>query len=100
MEINPIKAIEFIQINAEVYAYAGEDLDLVRGRVEFALAEHFAFDRMGFGQDVYFSDLVAVMDGVRGVSHVRMFAPLDDVLIRLGEIPVLGEVILDMRRAS
>jgi len=29
-----------------------------------------------------------------------MFAPLDDVLIRLGEISVLGEVILDMRRAS
>jgi len=89
-----------VSINAEVYAYANEDLELVRGRVEFALAEFFAFDRMGFGQDVYFSDVVAVMDGVRGVSHVRMFAPLDDVLIRLGEISVLGEVILDMRRAS
>lgn len=89
-----------VPINAEVYAYAGEDLDLVRGRVEDALAEHFTFDRVGFGQDIYFSDLVAAMDGVRGVSHVRMLSPLDDVLIRLGEIPVLGEVILDMRRAT
>ena len=89
-----------VNIDAEVYVYAGEDLDLARSRIEVALAEQLAFDRVGFGQDIHFSDLVAAMDGVRGVSHVRMFTPLDDIRINAGEIPTLGEVILDMKRAS
>ncbi|MEJ5221568.1 MAG: hypothetical protein WHT63_06150, partial [Tepidiforma sp.] len=62
----------------------GEDLDLVRSRVEQALADFFAFDRMNFGAPVHFSDLVALLDGVRGVSHVRMYTPTQDVDIRAG----------------
>ncbi|RCK79230.1 MAG: hypothetical protein OZSIB_0344 [Candidatus Ozemobacter sibiricus] len=88
-----------VSIDAEVFAYAGEDLDLVRSRVEQALADFFAFDRMNFGAPVHFSDLVALLDGVRGVSHVRMYTPTQDVDIRAGQIASLGQVNLDVRRA-
>ena len=89
-----------VSMDAEIYAYSGEDLGLVRSRVEQALADFFAFERMGFGAAVYFSDLVALLDGVRGVSHVNLYAPAQDVSIRIGEIAVLGQVNLDMRSPS
>ena len=89
-----------IHLDAEVYAYAGEDLSLVRGRIEQALANFFAFDAVSFGQAVHVSDLVALLDGVRGVSYVRLFAPQVDVILRPGEIPVLGNVALDLKRAE
>jgi hypothetical protein len=89
-----------VSIDADVFAHAGEDLDLVRSRVEDALTEHFAFDRMDFGKAVRFSDLVALIDGVRGVSHVRMYAPQEDIEVRAGEIAVLGQVNLDVRRVA
>jgi len=88
-----------VVIDAEIFAYAGEDLDLVRSRVEQALEDFFAFDRMDFGVPVHFSDLVSAIDGVRGVSHVNMFTPQQDVEIRAGEIAVLGTPNLDVRRA-
>lgn len=78
----------------------GEDLDLIRSRTEQALDELFAFERMAFGVPVHFSDLVAVLDGVRGVSHVQMYAPQQDIDIMPGEIAVLGQLNLDVRRAS
>jgi len=87
-------------VDVEVYAYVGEDLDLIRSRTEQALDEFFAFERMAFGVPVRFSDLVAVLDGVRGVSHVQMYTPQQDIDIRPGEIAVLGQVNLDVRRAS
>jgi uncharacterized phage protein gp47/JayE len=55
---------------------------------------------MSFGAPVHFSDLVALLDGVRGVSHVRMYTPTQDVDIRAGQIAALGQVNLDVRRAS
>lgn len=89
-----------VSIDAEIFAYAGEDLDVVRSRAENTLEEFFAFDCMDFGASAHFSDMVAALDGVRGVSHVRMYAPQQDIDIRPGEIAVLGQVNLDVRSAS
>jgi len=89
-----------IAVDAEVVAYSAEDIALVRGRVETALQDFFAFNRMGFGQSVYQSDLIALLDGVRGVSYVHLYAPSGDVLIRPGEIPVLGALNLDIKRGG
>ena len=89
-----------IDIDAEVYAWPGEALENVRSRIEFQLAEFFAFDRVGFGQTVYQSDLVAMIDGVRGVSHLDMYGPRQDIELRKGEIPMLGNVNLELRRAE
>ncbi len=101
VEINLFEPVyRSVVIDAEIFAYAGEDLDLVRSRVEQALEDFFAFDRMGFGVPVYFSDLVSAIDGVRGVSHVNMFTPQQDVEIRTGEIAVLGAMNLDVRRTA
>ena len=72
----------------------------VRSRIEQALADFFAFDRVAFGQAVHVSDLVALLDGVRGVSYVRLFTPQLDIILRPGEIPVLGSVALDLKRAE
>lgn len=89
-----------IVVDAEIVAYSTEDPDLVRTRVETALHDFFAFDRMTFGQGVHQSDLVALLDGVRGVSYVHLYAPSGDLLLRAGEIPALGEVRLDVKRAG
>lgn len=89
-----------INIDAEIFAYQGEDLALVQSRVEDALTDFFAFDRMNFGATIYFSDLVAALDGIRGVSHVKLYMPQQDVEIRATEIATLGQVNLDVLRAS
>ena len=89
-----------IDIDAEVYAWPGEALENVRNRIEYQLNEFFAFDSVGFGQTVYQSDLVALVDRVRGVSHLNMYAPQQDIELRAGEIPALGNVNLDLRRAE
>ncbi len=89
-----------VSIDADAHVFAGEDLELVRRRIEQALADYFDFERMGFGQAVPTSDLIALLDGVRGVSHVHLYAPAHDVNGRAGAIPVLGEVNLDVRRAA
>jgi hypothetical protein len=89
-----------IDIDIEVYVWPGEALENVRSRIEFQLAEIFAFDQVGFGQTIHQSDLVALIDGVRGVSHLNMYAPQQDIELRAGEIPALGNVNLDLRRAE
>jgi len=89
-----------VPIDAEVYIYPTEQPEDVRMRVESALHEFFSFEKMTFGQSVYFSDVVSLLDGVRGVSHVKLYSPTSDVEIRPGQIATLGEVRLDMRRAT
>ena len=89
-----------IDIDVEVYVWPGEALENVRSRIEFQLAEIFAFDQVGFGQTIHQSDLVALIDDVRGVSHLNMYVPRQDIELRAGEIPVLGNVNLDLRRAE
>ena len=89
-----------VAVDAEVFVYPTEDPDTVRGRIEEALVGFFSFDGMSFGQSVYFSDVVSLIDGVRGVSHVTMLSPQADVEIKPGQIAALGEVHLDVRRAT
>ena len=89
-----------IDIDAEVYAWPGEALENVRSRIEFQLTEFFAFDSVGFGQTIHQSDLVALIDSVRGVSNLNMYAPQQDIELRAGEIPALGNVNLELRRAE
>ncbi|CAM2066698.1 putative baseplate assembly protein [Sulfidibacter corallicola] len=88
-----------VNIDAEVIPLAGQDPDLVKLRVEEALADFFRFERVGFGQDIHVSDIVALIDNLRGVSHVHLFSPSADVDIRNGQIPVLGEVQITMAGA-
>lgn len=89
-----------VPIDAEVYVYPTERPDDVRMRVESALREFFAFEKMSFGQSVFFSDVVSLLDGIRGVSHVTLYSPQADTGIRPGQIAVLGEMHLEMRIAT
>ena len=52
--------------------WAGESEGTVRGRIEQGLADFFAFENVDFSQDVHFSEVVALLDGIRGVSHVHL----------------------------
>ena len=89
-----------IHIDMEVFAWAGESLDLVKSRMRSALEDYFRFDNVSFGQPIFYSDLVALADGVRGVSHVRFYTPQLDITLSKGEIPVLGNVLIAMRSAT
>ncbi len=93
-------AYKDISIDAELFAYPGEDLDAVRARAEAALEDFFAFDRLTFGRAVRTSDIMALLDGVRGVSYLHLFSPASDLTLRPGELPRLGEMRLDVRRAD
>lgn len=86
-----------VAVDAEVFVYPGEDPDEVRRRIESALADAFAFERMSFGQWVYLSDLVSLIDGIRGVSHVKLICPASDIEIALGQIATLGETHINVR---
>jgi len=89
-----------VAVDAEVFVYPTEDTQTVRARIEEALREFFSFEKMTFGQPAYFSDIVSLIDGISGVSHVTMFSPQADVEIEPGQIAALGEVHLDMRVAA
>jgi len=89
-----------VAIDAEIVTYSTDDPALVRGRVETALRDFFAFDNVGFGHSIYFSDVVALLDGVRGVSHVHLYSPAADIIIKPGEIPTLGPINLDVKRGG
>jgi predicted phage baseplate assembly protein len=89
-----------VDVDAEVFVMVGEELSTVRSRAEQAVRDFFSFERVGFGQVVYFSDLVALLDGIPGVSHVRLHHPAADRLLGQGEIPTLGVLQLDTRRAT
>ncbi|MHB9039009.1 MAG: baseplate J/gp47 family protein [Armatimonadota bacterium] len=83
-----------VDVSADLYIYPGEDIETVRGRAQQALENHFAFDNQDFGQRLYLSDLVVLLDGVQGVSHVVLREPFADVIPGTREIPVLGDVSL------
>jgi len=89
-----------VTVEADIFALAGEDPATIRSRAEAALAQHFAFEDRAFGQGVFVSDLVALLDGVRGVSHVRLWSPQQDVEVRPGQIATLDEVVLDIRSVA
>jgi len=89
-----------VAIDAEVYVNPTELPEDVRMRLEAALRDFFSFEKTTFGQSVHFSDVISLLDGVRGVSHVRLYSPLSDIEIRPGQMATLGEVRLDMRRAT
>jgi len=89
-----------VAIDAEVYVNPTEQPEDVRMRVEAALRDFFSFEKTTFGQSVHFSDVVSLLDGVRGVSHIRLYSPQSDIEVRPGQMATLGEVSLDMQRAT
>lgn len=89
-----------VNIDANVYHWPNECPELVRSRVVSRLADMFAFSNVTFGQAIHPSDIVSLLDGTRGVSHVELFVPHQDLLLHKGEIPVLGLVDLTMRKAD
>jgi hypothetical protein len=85
-----------VPVTATLYVYPDQDADLVRQRAHVALANHFAFDQQTFGRSVYTSDLIALLDGVAGVSHVVLQQPSSDVTLAPREIATLGTITLTM----
>lgn len=83
-----------VNVNAELFIYPGEVAETVRNRAQDALVKYFAFENQDFGKELYLSDLIVLLDGVQGVSHVVLREPFTDVLPGSREIPVLGTTTL------
>ncbi len=83
-----------VLVTATLYTYPGQSADAVRVAAQQALSEAFAFDRQEFGQGVYQSDLIVLLDGVPGVSHVTLQGPTSDISLLPQEIATLGTVSL------
>jgi len=84
-----------VDISAFLYIYPGQEAEMVKRRATDALEKLFAFETQDFASPVYLSDLVALLDGVEGVSHVVLREPTRDLTPGFKEIPVLGTVTLD-----
>lgn len=89
-----------VEIDADVWCYSTEDPALVQSRVEATLTSWLHFDRVTFGQNVYPSDLISIMDNTDGVSHVELTLPSNWIILRPGELPRLGDVNLRVRRTG
>ncbi|MHB1001990.1 MAG: baseplate J/gp47 family protein [Armatimonadota bacterium] len=85
-----------VNINAELFIYPGGDVETVRKRANDTLAKYFAFDSQDFGNSIYLSDLIVLLDGVPGVSHVVLREPFKDVITGSHGIPVLGTSVLSI----
>ncbi|MHB9129730.1 MAG: putative baseplate assembly protein [Armatimonadota bacterium] len=83
-----------VPVSATLYIYPDQDADQVRQHASLALTEHFAFESQTFGRAVYTSDLIALLDGVAGVSHVMLQSPNSDVALAPREIATLGAITL------
>ena len=83
-------------VAATLYIYADQSADTVRQQALAALDDHFAFDTQTFGRSVYTSDLIALLDGVPGVSHVALQTPASDVALAPRELATLGTVTLTL----
>ena len=83
-----------VNINAELFIYPGEVSETVQNRAQDALEKYFAFENQDFGKELYLSDLIVLLDGVQGVSHIVLREPFTDVLPGSREIPVLGDTTL------
>jgi len=79
-----------VNIQAEIYVFRNHDRYQVLDTVLAKVSDYLAFDRVRFGQDIHFSHLVALVDGVEGVSHVVMTNPTADVAIHPGQLAVEG----------
>jgi hypothetical protein len=84
-----------VDVSALLYTYPGQDVQVVKRRAMEALEKRFAFEAQDFGSPVYLSDLVSLLDGVEGVSHVVLREPIRDLTPGFREIPILGSVTLD-----
>jgi hypothetical protein len=79
-----------VDLDAELHILRNYDRTAVRDAALAQVAEVLAFENVQFGQDIYFSDLVALVDGVEGVSHVAMRHPTSDLAIAACELAVEG----------
>ncbi|WP_428269368.1 baseplate J/gp47 family protein [Haliangium sp.] len=110
-----------IDVHARVFLRAGANAGQVRSEIEHALAQRFAIalpdgrpnPDTGFGfhlkggdgqpaGEVAWSDVLAVVEGVRGVRKIgdadedfRLNGRSDDVVLAVREFPVLGSVTLE-----
>ena len=84
-----------VDVSALLYTYPGQDVQTVKRRATDALEKKFAFESQDFGSRVYLSDLVALLDGVEGVSHVVLRGPSRDITPGFREISAIGVVTLD-----
>jgi len=83
-------------VTATLFIYPDEIEETVRQRALAALDDHFAFDAQTFGRSVYTSDLIALLDGVPGVSHVALQTPASDVALAPRELATLGTTTLTL----
>ncbi|CAM2070205.1 putative baseplate assembly protein [Sulfidibacter corallicola] len=67
-----------------------------RPNLEHVLADHFDFDRVGFGQTISPLDLRANLERVAGVVSAVVIQPAADHQLGLGQIPTLGTVQIDL----
>ena len=62
----PIELLKgMAKLSPEEKKTRGAAINETKQRIEAALTDFFSFDRVSFGQTIHFSDLVALIDGVR-----------------------------------
>jgi len=87
-------------INATIYVYRTHNRSLVEDAVRQRIRDFLAFENVSFGQDIYFSDIVALIDSTEGVSHVVMTNPKKDLVLGPGDLPYEGHTVINSTYVS
>ena len=92
-----VKAPEGKTVDVEVTATAkeGADPERVREDVENALREYFSGKRLS--EDILVARLNQIVFSVRGVANCAITAPAADVAVERGELPLLGDLRVEVR---
>lgn len=86
-----IRERKLLVIKAKVSILPDYRWEAVEQRIRAALLEAFSFENRELGQDVLLSEVISVMQAVRGVDYVDVDA-LGDIEIKEGEENPLGEI--------
>lgn len=89
-----------VNLNATIYVFRNYNRFLVENEVRQRIEEFLTFDSVQFGQDIHFSDLVALIDSTEGVSHVVMSHPTSDIVLSPGDLPYEGTTVINSTYVS
>lgn len=69
-----VRELKFIVIEAGIAILPDYQWESMVNKVRITLLDHFGFDRRELGQDVLLSEIISVMQSVRGVAYVDVDA--------------------------
>jgi hypothetical protein len=90
-----VRELNMLVISAEVALHPGYEWESVERQIRATLLDGFGFDRRELGQSVFASEVISVIQHVRGVAHVDL-----NIFDSVAEHELLNEAALKKKLAD